>query len=193
MMKIVGKYDNNLLPTLETDRLILRQRTLSDAEDIFAFASLGQVTYQAGFPPVPTVEEEINYLQTIYPANLEKEGLPSGYGIALKDDNKIIGSIDFNHKRADDVYEIGYLLHPDFWGQAYMLEAARALIEYGFTELHLHKIEVGCFSYNKQSQRVAEKLGFSLEGRIRDRKDPLGRRTDDLRYGLLRSEWESKK
>ena len=45
--------------------------------------------------------------------------------------------------------------------------------------------------YYVQSQRVAEKLGFTLEARIRDRKDAQGNRCDDLRYGLLKSEWET--
>ena len=82
-------------------------------------------------------------------------------------------------------------LHPDYWGRGYVPEAARALIDLAFKELKLHKIELTCFGYNLQSQRVAEKLGFTLEARIRDRKDAQGNRCDDLRYGLLRSEWES--
>lgn len=43
------------------------------------------------------------------------------------------------------------------------------------------------------SELVAEKLGFILEARIRDRKDAQGNRCDDLRYGLLKSEWKIKK
>ena len=42
-------------------------------------------------------------------------------------------------------------------------------------------------------ERIAEKLGFILEARIRDRKDGRGNRCDDLRYGLLKSEWEAEK
>ena len=103
--------------------------------------------------------------------------------------DKVIGSVDFNHRHEDDVLEIGYILHPDYWGRGYVPEAARTLIDLAFTELNLHKIELSCFSYNLQSQRVAEKLGFTLEARIRDRKDAQGNRCDDLRYGLLKSEW----
>ena len=88
------------------------------------------------------------------------------------------------------VLEIGYILHPDHWGLGYVPEAACALIDLAFKELNLHKIELTCFGYNIQSQRVAEKLGFTLEARIRDRKDAQDNRCDDLRYGLLRSEWE---
>ena len=90
----------------------------------------------------------------------------------------------------DDVLEIGYTLHPDYWGRGYVPEAARALIDLAFKELNLHKIELSCFGYNLQSQRVAEKLGFTLEARIRDRKDTQGNRCDSLVYGLLRSEWK---
>ena len=91
----------------------------------------------------------------------------------------------------DDVLEIGYTLHPDYWGRGYVPEVARALIDLAFKDLSLHKIELTCFGYNVQSQRVAEKLGFTLEARIRDRKDAQGKRCDSLIYGLLKSEWEA--
>ena len=73
-----------------------------------------------------------------------------------------------------------------------MTEAARALLEVGFPLLNLHKIEIECYGYNKASQRIAEKLGFTLEARIRDRKDVQDQRCDELTYGLLKSEWEGK-
>ena len=76
-------------------------------------------------------------------------------------------------------------------GGGYVPEAARALIDLAFKELNLHKIELSCFGYNLQSQRVAEKAWLYLEARIRDRKDAQGNRCDDLRYGLARRvKWE---
>ena len=191
-MKILGKFEDNILPDIETERLILRQRTLADAEDIFAYAKLAEVSYPAGFPPVATLEDEVAYLRDIYPQNLAQKKIPSGYGITLKGQDKVIGSIDFNNRFADDVLEMGYLLHPDYWGQGIMTEAARALIEVGFDLLQLHKIELACYDYNQASRRIAEKLGFTLEATIRDRQDAQGKRCGDLRYGLLRSEWERK-
>ena len=175
---------------LETERLILRVRTVADAEDIHAYASLPEVSYPAGFPPVKTLEDEVYYLEHILPECNQKENLPAGYGIVVKGTDKVIGSVDFNYRHADDVLELGYTLHPDYWGRGYVPEAARALIDLAFKELGLHKIELTCFGYNVQSQRVAEKLGFTLEARIRDRKDAQGNRCDSLIYGLLKSEWE---
>ena len=175
---------------LKTDRLVLRVRTIADAEDIHAYASLPEVSYPAGFPPVKTLEDEIYYLEHILPERNEKNNLPAGYGIVVKGTDTIIGSVDFPRRHEDDVLEIGYILHPDYWGRGYVPEAARTLIDLAFKELNLYKIELTCFGYNVQSQRVAEKLGFTLEARIRDRKDAQGNRCDSLIYGLLRSEWE---
>ena len=175
---------------IETERLVLRVRTVADDEDIHAYASLPEVAYPAGFPPVKTLEDEIYYLEHILPERNQKENLPAGYGIVVKGADKVIGSVDFPRRHEDDVLELGYTLHPDYWGLGYVPEAARALIDLAFKELNLHKIELSCFGYNLQSQRVAAKLGFTLEARIRDRKDAQGNRCDGLIYGLLRSEWE---
>ena len=175
---------------LETARLVLRVRTVADAEDIFDHASRPEVAYPAGFPPVKTLEDEVYYLEHILPERNQKENLPAGYGIVVKGTDKVIGSVDFNHRHADDVLELGYTLHPDYWGRGYVPEAARALIDLAFKDLGLHKIGLTCFGYNVQSQRVAEKLGFTLEARIRDRKDVQGNRCDSLIYGLLKGEWE---
>lgn len=174
---------------LETERLVLRVRTVADVVDIFDYGSRLEVSYPAGFPPVKSLEDEIYYLEHILPERNEKNNLLAGYGIVVKGTDKVIGSVDFPRRHEDDVLEIGYTLHPDYWGLGYVPETASTLIDLAFKELGLHKIELTCFGYNVQSQRVAEKLGFTLEARIRDRKDVQGNRCDDLRYGLLRSEW----
>lgn len=192
MIKILGQIKDSKLPDIETERLYLRPRLVSDAEEIFAYAGLPEVTWPAGFPPAESVEAEAYYLENIMPKRWVEQKVPSGYSICLKGPNKVIGSVDFNKRHADDVLEMGYLLHPDYWGQGLVPEAARALLEVGFTLLNLHKIEIECYGYNKASQHIAEKLGFTLEARIRDRKDAQGKRCDLLRYGLLKSEWEDR-
>lgn len=102
---------------IETERLVLRVRTVADAEDIHAYASLPEVAYPAGFPPVKTLEDEIYYLEHILPERNQKENLPAGYGIVVKGTDKIAGSVDFNHRHEDDVLEIGYTLPQTIGGE----------------------------------------------------------------------------
>ena len=175
---------------METDRLYLRQRTSADAEDIFAYARLPEVSVPAGFPAVETLADELYYIEHIYPSNLAKENIPSGYGITLKGTDKVIGSIDFPHRHGDKTLEIGYLLHPDYWGQGIVPEAGRAMLKVGFELLGLDKIILICYDYNKQSQAVARKLGFTLETVSEEIQDPAGRTCRDETWGLLREEWE---
>ena len=58
---------------LETERLVLRVRTVTDAEDIHAYASLPEVAYPAGFPPVKTLEDEVYYLEHILPNAIKRK------------------------------------------------------------------------------------------------------------------------
>ena len=148
---------------IETERLVLRNRTLADAEAIFDFASRPEVSYPAGFPPVKTLEDEIYYLEHILPERNQKENLPAGYGIVVKGTEKIIGSVDFNHRHEDDVLEIGYTLHPDYWGRGYVPEAARTLIDLAFKELDLHKIELTCLGTMSKVNELRKNLALLLK------------------------------
>ena len=112
------KFD--LPERIETERLVLRVRTVADAEDIHAYASLPEVAYPAAFHPVKTLEDEIYYLEHILPERNRKDNLLADYGIVVKGTDTVIGSVDFNHRHDDDVLEIGYTLHPDYWGQGYV-------------------------------------------------------------------------
>ena len=90
------KFD--LPERLETERLVLRVRTVADAEDIFDYASRPEVSYPAGFPPVKTLEDEIYYLEHILPERNQRitsqlaTGLLSKGRIRLSD--LLISTID---------------------------------------------------------------------------------------------------
>ena len=87
--------------------------------------------------------------------------------------------------------DIGYELAPDYWGQGYATEAARAMVNFGFQELGLQRLESWCIADNTASARVLERLGFRQEGRLRRNEYFKGRYWDTLLYGLLREEWQT--
>ena len=87
--------------------------------------------------------------------------------------------------------DIGYELDPDYWQQGYASEAAHAMVQYGFTQLKVHRIWSWCMADNTASAHVLEKLGMHLEGRLRENEYFKGRWWDTLMYGLLESEWQA--
>jgi RimJ/RimL family protein N-acetyltransferase len=94
---------------------------------------------------------------------------------------------DLDNRRA----ELGYALGREHWGKGYMQEALRALLDYSFNELNLHRLEADVDPRNASSIRTLEKLGFRQEGYLRERWLVGGGIQDSLFYGLLRSEWRA--
>jgi len=94
--------------------------------------------------------------------------------------------------RALPAYEFGYVVDCEHEGRGYVTEAARAALSFVFEHLQAHRVSLHCDETNVRSARVAERCGFTLEGRIReDKHAPDGGFTDTLCYGLLRREFES--
>jgi len=89
--------------------------------------------------------------------------------------------------------DIGYELAPEHWGKGYATEAARAMVEFGFTQLAVHRIWSWCIADNVASANVLTKLGMTLEGRLRDHEYFKGRWWDTLMFGLLVHEWQAQK
>jgi ribosomal-protein-alanine N-acetyltransferase len=86
--------------------------------------------------------------------------------------------------------ELAYHLDPDFHGEGYGSEAAELVVEYGFTDLNLNRIEAEAGAFNDASQALLESLGFQREGARRDAAYYRGDYYDMVLYGLLREEWD---
>lgn len=87
------------------------------------------------------------------------------------------------------VADLGFELAPWHWGQGYATEAARVLLEYGFTELALHSIHAHCIAENRPSARVLKRIGMRREGVLREHEFFRERWWDVHWYGVSASEW----
>ncbi|MCM3576361.1 GNAT family N-acetyltransferase [Mesobacillus subterraneus] len=185
-MKIRDLYED--LPTLSTERLLLRKFNESDAGDMFEYASEPDVSKFVPWETHRTIEdtnEFLNYILTQY-----KEAKIAPWAIELKQANKVIGTIDFVawspiHSRA----EIGFILSKGHWGNGIILEAAAKVIQFGFENMKLNRIEAPCMIENIQSQRVLQKLGMRLEGISREKFFIKGKYRDMALYSILKSEY----
>ena len=175
-------------PTLETVRLVLRPFALADAIDVQRLAGMLEVADTTLNVPYPyedgLAEQWISGRSELFAA-----GAAVTYALTLQESGALIGSAGLRltpeHRRA----ELGFWLGVQYWNRGYVTEAARALVNYGFAEMGLHKITASHFARNPASGRVMQKLGMTKEGSLRQdvRK---GDGFEDLAvYGLLAEEW----
>lgn len=142
--------------TFETERLILRPWSESDAEDLFYYAKNPNIGPIAGWPPHTSVENSREVIKNVLSAE-------NTFAVCLKSDGKPIGSVGLfspvaDHKERE--IEVGYWVGEPFWGKGYIPEAVRALQKYAFTTLGCRAMWCGCFDGNEKSRRVQEKCGF---------------------------------
>ena len=153
----------NTSTAIETDRMVLfpftRENLVLFNTDLPAFEKLYGIVYR-GY-------EELDYFIETYRLKLENEIRedPDNYLffteflIVLKDNDHVIGSIDYKYVPRDGVTEVGYGLNPAFEGNGYMTEALSAFLEFG-KMLGLRTVLADTLKDNIRSQRVLQKCGF---------------------------------
>lgn len=153
---------------LKTKRLIILPISLSDVENIHELHSLPE-TDQFNTLGIPeNIEETKAIVKEWIQKNQNGSSQNFVFKIALAESNEFIGLIALNlGKPKHKIAEIWFKLHKEYWGNGYATEALRIIIEFGFNELQLHRIEAGCAVENKASIRVLEKVGMTKEGRKR--------------------------
>ena len=176
------------LPRINTSRLSLRAISAEDVDDFYAVYSNPEVMRYWSTPPLANKEAASKLINEIL-EDVERHEILK-WGIAMQPDDKLIGSVtlfhmDFTHRRA----EIGYALGRAHWGNGYMQEALRAVLNYAFETLNLHRIEADVDPRNDGSVRTLERLGFQREGYLRERWQVNGEIQDAFFYGLLRPDW----
>ncbi len=154
------------MPTLETERLILRGFQLEDANEFEGLIAPQEVTDGTLSFPHPVPEgwgiERINRMIERFESGEHIE-----FAICARESGALIGGIGLGitarHRRG----HLGYWLGVDFWRQGYATEAASAVLDYGFQHFELHRIEAGHYPRNPASGRVLEKIGMRFEGIMR--------------------------
>lgn len=150
------------LPLIETPRLILREIYLYDVYDMYEYAKLPEVGPSAGWRPHSSLTETRDTIKLFL--NKKRYGQLGVFAITLKDNLKMIGTVELHTYTKGHKAELGYTINPEYWGKGYAVEASKYVIAWGFEALGLKRIECTAFSSNKQSSRVCEKLGLTYEG-----------------------------
>lgn len=171
-------------PDLSTPRLLLRNISEADVNEIFFLRSAPAVMRYMDREPATSTSEAIKFIQKI------KEALDTNksitWAITKKGNPMLIGTICFwniieEHHRA----EIGYILHPEHQRQGIMSEAVKSVLQYGFNHLKLHSVEANVNPENKSSIQLLERHGFTREAYFKENYFFNNTFLDSAIYSLL--------
>ena len=173
---------------LTTERLRLRPLLASDAAALFAIFSDARVMRYWSSAPWASIDKAHEMIAKDATAMVAGEHLR--LGIETIKDAKLIGHcLLFNLNAQCQRAEIGYGMAFDAWGHGYMHEALTAMLNYGFIERSLNRVEADIDPRNAASAKTLERLGFVKEGFLRERWVVDGEVSDSGIYGLLRRDW----
>ncbi|MCR5600251.1 MAG: GNAT family N-acetyltransferase [Ruminococcus sp.] len=178
---------------IETDRLILRRFEYCDCDAVFRnWASDEKVQIMYAEPTYRT-KEEVNGLLDKYIGNYSREDYYR-WAVIEKDCGECIGQIAYFLVDSKNHFaEIEYCIGQEFQRRGYATEAAKAVIEFGFDKMNLHKVQICCKTINEPSRKVIEKCGLTYEGTLRDYFFMDGEYVGRHFFSILRSEYENRR
>lgn len=175
---------------LVTPRLTLRELEESDWRAAQLYESDPDVVrYQSH--DVRSPEESLAYIQSSIVATRAAPRVVYDLAITLKPDGSVIGRCGMRIEEPRQAM-IWFIANPEYWGQGYVTEASRALLEHAFDRLGLHRVYGDCDPRNPASARVMEKLGMRREAHFRENAWIKGEWCDSLIYALLEREWRAR-
>lgn len=187
----MGSTSLNIPDSFETQRLIIRAPRPGDGTVANAAIRESVAELKPWFPwmaPVPTPEDTEAFYQDV--AVKWAAGEDFGLVIVRKTDGEFVGSSGL-HVRDWGVpyFEIGYWCRTGLTRQGYITEAVKGIAEFGFKHLSAQRLEIRCDARNTRSAAVAQRAGFTLEGRLRHfRRDVTGALHDMLYFSKLAGE-----
>lgn len=172
------------IPTLESERLILRGFRKSDASDVQRLAGAFELADTTLTIPHP-YEDGVAEVWIAGHQDAFASGSGVSFAMTLKSDSTLIGAMSLMCVESGHQAELGYWVGVPYWGRGFCTEAGRLVVEYAFSELNLVRIYARHLVRNPSSGRVLRKIGFALEGTRRRHVEKWGNLEDVADYSLL--------
>lgn len=178
------------LEPLCTERLVIREFSSADREGLMAFVRDQDALKYMMFSMKDAAELD-SFLSMATAGAADPARCEYHCAIAFREHPAVcIGCVSLMGDVGNPASaEIGYFIRRDFWGRGLTLEAARALVDWGFSKLALHRVWGKCDTLNPGSARVLEKLGMKLEGTSREHVWLHDHWRSSHEYGVLDREW----
>ena len=177
-------------PKIETERLILRRMELSDTQKVFDhWLSDERISENRVNSEHKTVSETTDRVTKIVGDYVNKDFC--WWAIERKADGELIGEIDlYDFDNTTGNCEVSYSIGYEWWNQGYATEALRAVVEFGFIHMNIHKIAAAHNTDNPASGKVLVKAGMVQEGIIRHMIcNAKSQYKDCTIYGILQEDY----
>lgn len=187
-MSLPSSQSPSSFPVLTTSRLLLREIGPADTESLFAIHSDAHTMRWYGVDPVTNLAEA-SRLTDLFSAWFTA-GTGYRWGLQRCTDGQLIGTCGlFRWNRSWRNCVTGYELGRQFHGHGYMREAMACILDYGFAEMRLHRVQAEVHPENTASIGLAKRLGFQFEGVHREQAYWAGRYHDLHCHSLLAADW----
>ncbi len=161
-----------MTPTLQTERLFLREMTEADAENVYLLNRSPSVTRYLGEPNLASADEALEILRTRILPQYRDYGV-GRLALIRRDSGEFLGWCGLRYLADEDAYDLGYRLHENTWGQGYATEAARAVLQFAAQHLAGKKIIGKAMLENRASIRVLEKIGMRFDAYAHEHGGPI--------------------
>ena len=178
-----------------TDRLILREWTKNDVNDLIEGLNNYKVSKWLALVPYPYTKENAEEWITYCAKNARSKNRNYYFAVELKPEKKVIGGIGIDKiNKFHGIGSGGFWINERYHGQGYGTEALRAKIKFAFNKLKLRRLESGFFRGNKASLKLQKKFGYKIEGLRRKgfRCKADGKLKDEYITALLKDDWEER-
>lgn len=149
--------------TFETERLIIRPTSESDAEFIFKLLNTPKWLKYIGDRDIKTIENARDYIKEKMISQLVRLGY-SNYTLIRKQDNQKIGACGLYDRKGLKGIDLGFAFLPEYEKKGFAFESSNRLKEAALNEFNIKTISAITMKDNISSQKLLEKLGFKLTG-----------------------------
>ena len=173
---------------IKTKRLLLRDLVPGDWQEAYQWGSDPKVVRFMPWGPNSRAQTK-SYIRRVQRLGRQRPRTKFELGVVLRAEDRLIGGCGIRiQNRVLREGDLGYVFHRSYWGKGYATEATKAIIDFGFSKLKMHRIWATCDLGNKASARVLEKAGMKREGTLRKHLFQKGAWRDSHLYAILETD-----
>ncbi|BBE30378.1 N-acetyltransferase [Tepiditoga spiralis] len=174
---------------LKGNKIRLRAYKREELKLVMEFINDEDVTkfLRPGVPFPFRYEDEIKFYESLNPMSTSSYS----FAIELLETEKYIGGCGINEiDWKNSVATVGIFLGKPYWNKGYGTEALKILVDFIFNEMNINKVKLNVYSFNERAIKSYKKVGFVVEGRLRQEIFKEGKYYDEIIMGILRSEYK---